>query len=163
MAFLRIKFTVLDFTKLVIAPDVVIARAIAAVDEVVDNVEQDWHRVAETWEHKPRYQRASTKLTGGIVSGSIYSTDKNLIRLNNGTPPHLFGHGKLMSFHPKYRAKTTPGMIVSFPGGKPKGKKGKIVRRGPFKSKGIRARKFDAMIAAKHRKDLLDFGRQLRL
>ena len=162
MAFLRIKFTVPDFSKLVIAPDALIARAITAVDGVVDDVEQDWNNLVETWIHKPKYHRVPTGLKGGIVSGSVSSTDKNLIRLNNGTPPHLFGHGKLMSFHTKYRPKTTPGMIASFPGGKPKGKKGKIVRRGPFKSKGIKARKFDAMIAAKHRKDLLDFGKQLR-
>ena len=162
MAFLTIKFTVPDFSKIVLTPEQVVARAITAVDKVVDDAEQDWNNVAQTWEHKPTYQRTPTALKGGVVSGSVYSTNKNLIRLNNGTPAHLFGHGKLMSFHPKYKPKTTPGMIRSFPGGKPRGKKGRIVRRGPFKSKGIKARKFDMAIAAKHRRDLLDFGKQLR-
>jgi len=162
MAFLRIKFTVPDLSKIVLTPEQVIARAITVVDKVVDDAEQDWNNLVSTWDHKPKYHRTPTGLKGGIVSGSISSTDKNLIRLNNGTPPHLFGHGKLMSFHPTYRRKTTPGMIASFPGGKPKGKKGRIVRRGPFKSKGIKPGNWDRAIAAKHRKDLLDFGKQLR-
>ena len=162
MAFLTIKFTVPDLSKLAITPEEVIARAIAAVDGVVDSAEQDWNNVVQTWTHKPTYQRTLTALKGGVVSGSVYSTNKNLIRLNNGTPAHLFGHGKLMSFHPTYRAKTTPGMIKSFPGGKPRGKKGRIVRRGPFKSKGIRPRLFDIAIKREHERDLLDFGKQLR-
>ena len=162
MAFLTIKFTVPDYPGVVLTPDEVIARAITAVDKVVDGAEQDWDNLVETWEHKPKYDRVPANLTGGVVSGSVSSTNKNLIRLNNGTPAHTFGHGKLMSFHPKYTPKTTPGMIRSFPGGKPKGKKGRIVRRGPFKSKGIRPRLFDIAIKRKHERDLNDFGKQLR-
>ena len=162
MAFLTIKFTVPDLSKIVLTPEQVIDRAIAAVDKVVDDVEQDWNNVVQTWTHKPKYHRAPATLTGGIVSGSVSSTDKNLIRLNNGTPAHTFGHGKLMSFHPKYTPKTTPGMIKSFPGGKPRGKKGRIVRRGPFKSRGIKPRLFDIAIKREHERDLLDFSKQLR-
>lgn len=169
MAFLRIKFTIPDLSKIVLTPEQVVARAITAVDKVVDDAEQDWGAVVYTWTHKPKFHRVPASLKGGIVSGSVSSTDKNLIRLNNGTRTHKVGkRGQLMAFHPKRQNKTVPRSIGSGRGGPlvgtgARGKHGaKLVRRGPWTVKGIRPREFDVAIAAKHRRDLLDFGKQLR-
>jgi len=116
--------------------------------------------MVETWTHKPKFHRVPTGLEGGIVSGSVYSTDENLARLNNGTRTHKVGKRRqLMAFRPKYQRKTVPRSIGSGRGGS---SGAKIVRRGPWTVKGIKPGLWDEAIAAKHRKDLLDFGEQLR-
>jgi hypothetical protein len=120
------------------------------VDDTTKLVERDFHSTTSTFNErsKAKFTRERAKREGSDIVGSVWTADKNYVRLNDGTPDHMVGRNRqLMSFHPKYRKKTHPGVIKSRRGG-PSGKR--VVARGPWRVKGIEARYFAGTIALKH-------------
>jgi len=133
---------------------------IKAVDKTADAVLRDFRRSTKTFAHQPVFHVKRARREGDAIIARVYTEDENYVRLNFGTKPHTVGKGgRLMSFYgfPKtgkgsgkktYRPKTRPGVIGAVAGGRIPHKK--VVRRGPWRQKGIKARHFDESIARKN-------------
>lgn len=130
--------------------------AIKAVGRTQNDVVKMFALTTATWRHKPDFRKSPIRVSGGIVKASVYTKDKNYVRVNFGTRPRIItSKGKPMSFHTGFTPKTQPGKLAPSGGGYG-GKK--IARRkvGTVKRHSIKARNFDKQIVVQTQPRLRD-------
>lgn len=104
----------------------------------------DLQATTQTWVHKPKFDVTITK-DGGDYSVTAGTDDVIYGYVNDGTKPHEIKpkRSKYLHFQSGYKAKTTPGVIKSIPGG---AFGNDVFSRGVYHP-GFIGRKFDEAIA----------------
>lgn len=129
------------------------AELMKGVRTAAKGMHKDFEATTKTWKHKPDFvQDVDTKASPVQI---LVGTDDEVYRyVNEGTKPHPIFAGiytgrsnkKALSFRGgKYRPKTRPRVIGSFPGG-PTGPR---VARPYVQHPGTKARRFDKVIQKK--------------
>lgn len=122
-----------------------------AVDKARKPIEGDLNAVTATWNHKVKFKVRWTT-AGNNIGVTITTNDKVFAYVNDGTRPHVIQPrtaGRL-AFKSDYIAKTTVGSLNSRRGGK----SGPTVYAKLVHHPGNEARKFDELIAKKHKDTL---------
>lgn len=110
------------------------------------DMEQDLERITRTWDHKPKFDvRTHATLSRNRLDVTVETDDQRFVWVSEGTKDHYVPKSGVatMAFRP-YRAKTR----VLFIGSQSGGRYGRtIIRRGRWKVRGIKARKYDEALA----------------
>lgn len=132
---------------------------VAAMEKFLDDVEKDFESTVKDFNTKPVFVKTPVTVSNKVASGSVSTTDENYCRLNYGVPLHDVGRvGQVLTPQP-YRAKTFPGVVQSFGGGR-EGVKSARTWTPKWHRSYIDARHFDELIAAQHKDDLAAFTRK---
>jgi hypothetical protein len=127
-----------------------IAATPRAMREIVKLLLADFVSTADTWDHKPTFDVATTKETV-----TVSTTDENWIRIDQGTTSKGYiqarrrPSGRRFFRIVKRARKTKPGQIKAMRGGPT----GEVRFRGAIRHKGITPRDFTGMIRKKYEKD----------
>lgn len=125
----------------------------SAAKEIGREALRDYRRVTNTWHHKPDFEQV-IDVDGDEVQLLIGTDDEIFGYVDQGTRPHIImpkKPGGRLAFQSGYRAKTVPGTLKSFSGGK----FGPKVVRPWVMHPGTKARRFTQMIRDK----TFDFAR----
>lgn len=112
-------------------------------------VKKEYKKTTRTWKRQPEFE-VLIGLTGKDASVLVGTDDRIYGYVDKGTRDHYVPRSGIatMAFRPGYRAKTSPGKIGSSSGG---ASGTRIVRRGRWKVKGIKARGFSPTIQKRRR------------
>lgn len=103
---------------------------------------KEFKKTIDTWTHKVGFKYDVTHANDSTMHAYPHSGAVDTwTMLELGTPSHTVPKGRTgtMSFYPRYRKKSRPRQLKSFPGG-PSGTK--ITRRGAWTIKGIKPRQW---------------------
>jgi len=143
----------------VITPKQLEQLVVTAIEKTLDESEKDFESTVKDFDTKPTFVKTPVTISNQVASGEVYTTDENYCRLNYGVPPHPVGRtGKVLTPQP-YRAKSFPGVVESFSGGR-EGVKSARSWTLSWRHSYIDARHFDELIAARHKDDLAMFTRE---
>lgn len=119
-----------------------------AVDKARKPIEEDLNAVTETWNHKVKF-KVRWNTAGNNIEMTITTNDKVFIYVNDGTRPHVIQPrtARRLVFQSGYTAKSTVGSLRSRRGGK----SGPTVYAKLVHHPGNEARKFDELVAKKHK------------
>lgn len=122
----------------------------AAIVKVADEMEEDFDKTVETWEHSVKFEKLTD--VSGTMSALVATDDEIYGYVDKGTRPHKIRpkkQGGRLRFQwagpGSYHAKTTPNVIGSQSGGA----SGNMVAFPEVNHPGTKARNFDQIIARK--------------
>lgn len=134
--------------KAIIAKDPLhIAKQVQAIENALEGtakaIKVDYLVTAQTWQHKPRFDITNP----GNYTREIATSDEIYGYVDLGTRPHIIRprNASQLRFQSGYKAKTSPNVIASRPGGK----FGPTVYTREVKHPGTQARGFSKAIAKK--------------
>lgn len=110
-------------------------------------IRRDFQKTVRTWKKQPDFIVSQRKILGGYIY-SCYTENEIYMYVNNGTKPHIIRATRgvnfvtPLAFNYPYTAKTRPGVLKSFKGGKGSNFAQAIEVQHP----GTKARKFDEII-----------------
>ena len=123
------------------------------VNEVLGLIEDDYRSTTATWRHKPRFVKEQARQVGSKIIGRVFTDDVNYSRVNFGTKPRVItARDKPMKFKPGYHPKTSRSLGSGY-----SARSGPTLFRtsvGHRKPHRITPRRFDLLIAEKHRDSL---------
>lgn len=123
-----------------------------ALDKTGKAMIRDFKRTVATWEDKPAFSilSRSYKIGRRGVSITVGTRDKIYRYVSRGTPPHIIRPRKAaaLAFPGKFTPKTAPGRFLSKPGSRG----GETVFAKEVRHPGTEARKFEELVAERHRK-----------
>lgn len=113
----------------------------AAMRAQAEMVRRDYEKTTATWEHKPEF--TITETDGG-TRFTVGTDDKIYGFVTHGTRPHIIEarNAPVLAFRGGYKAKTTPRVIGSGPGGA----SGDVMFRQQVHHPGTEARDFERTI-----------------
>ena len=113
-------------------------------------IKKEYKKTTKTWRRQPEFE-VLIGLTGKDASVLVGKSSRIYGYVDKGTRDHYVPRSGVatMAFRPGYRAKTTPGKIGSGSGG---ASGTRIVRRGRWMVRGIKARGFSPAIQKRRRK-----------
>jgi len=157
MGFLRVKLTPPQWERIYKKnlADELENNAMKVLGEIGNTMFTDFQNTAKDFTHKPSFTKKGPIRRGSIAWVSVFTTDRNYVRLSEGTRAHMVGtRRQKMSFRPGYRRKTMPfpHSARSRPGG---AFGARIVRQGPWRVSGIQPRLFEFVVAS-HAQALLE-------
>lgn len=123
-----------------------------ALDDTAKEVIKDFKRTTETWDHQPEFKVMDSGFRVGSreVSLDVGTDDEIYGYVSRGTPAHdiLPKQATVLRFQSGFVPKTKPGRFLSKEGGS----SGDNTFAKAVHHPGIKARKFEELIAERHRK-----------
>lgn len=116
----------------------------AALYELAEEAQADFEKTTATWNNPPQF-----RIVERARSVTVATDDDRYRFVDKGTRPHLIRpkNKPFLAFQAGYRAKTSPRIIASRPGGK---SGPTVFTQKPVHHPGTKARKFSVIIFAKY-------------